>query len=80
MDYQLILGLVKLYGVKNDYELNYVYDAYQVGKRFFNSLFTINSSKYKSGEIVKEFLKGCTSDDKDEYLKVINKLYKIYAK
>ena len=40
----------------------------------------INKSRYKSGEICKEFVQGCISDDRHEFIRVINKLYQIYAK
>ena len=79
MDYHLFLSLMNIYEAKHNYELNYVYDAYQVSKRLFNSLFQINNSKYKSGEIWKEFMKGWISSDKSEYMKVINRLYATYA-
>ena len=40
----------------------------------------INKSRFKSGEICKEFMQGCISDDRLEFIRVINKLYQIYAK
>ena len=79
MDYHLFLALMNIYDVDKDYKLNFVYDVFQVSKRLFNSLFLINNSKYKSGEICKEFIRGAVSSDKAEYIKVINKLYATYA-